>query len=508
MKELLVLRDPGNPLVPVDSVIAALRGVKGIHVTEVTFDQLGHPTLPNGAFALARLPRMRAPDAIFWVEGGPLPGDLAQYPCPKAAWLVNSHLEPTLLRDLAPQFDRVFSASLKDTATEQVSWLPLSAGTQLTASPEGLSLLLDDPKPPRHAEIAQGLRRLAAEMADITEPIVVCLGNGERVHPQFFEALRSGAAVVCDSESDLRGLANSGEHLERFGSAEDLGELIGVLSRDPARVRSLAERGTAIVEHLHLPAMRADRIVKGLWPEHRVLSGQTFRPRVSILVTCHRYLKRFKVCLESLARQDLPDGALEVVVADPESPDGLADHLESFAAAHPGLRLVHLRMDSRYYRNRGVGINRAFDVSAGQVVIGIDGDLVFPPHLVGVLEEQVLRDPAFVYGVRRSFIGRTQTEEILKGSLDPLSRFEDLSRSEGDGEAHPFIGVLGYCQAVHRAAFAQARYPEEFDKVNQSDILFVDRLREVAGINPRFLEDLVVLHLWHPRNWSGAQESL
>jgi glycosyltransferase involved in cell wall biosynthesis len=209
-----------------------------------------------------------------------------------------------------------------------------------------------------------------------------------------------------------------------------------------------------------------------------------------------------------LAAQQLPDGALEVVVADPGSPDGVASYLEDFAAHQTRLRVVHLPLNPRYHRNRGVGINRAFDVSSGQVVIGIDGDMVFSPTLIGDLEGQVLRDPRYVYGIRRRVVGRGNTEAILRGELDPIAKFEVLSKSESDGEENPFVGVLGYCQAVHRSAFARARYPEEFDMVNQSDIVFVERLGREAGVQPRFLEDLTALHLWHPRNWAGTQDLL
>ena len=70
------------------------------------------------------------------------------------------------------------------------------------------------------------------------------------------------------------------------------------------------------------------------------------------------------------------------------------------------------------------------------------------------------------------------------------------------------LGVLGYCQAVDRKAFAKARYPREIDRVNQSDIIFVERLRKFAGVKPQYLGDQVVLHLWHPRNWNGTETQL
>ncbi len=508
MKDLLVLWDPENPLVPVAPVVDALTRRSDVRVSTMTFRELGHPTLPNRAFDLRSLQGFAEPDGILWIEGGPLP-DLTWFSGPKACWLVNTHLEPTLLDDIGPAFDQVFSALLRDCAEEKARWLPLSAreGDRLSP-PSGLSLLVDDPRPPSHVQVEQTLLAAGTDLEGCSTPIVVCMGNGGRVHPLFLEALRSGMAVVADPESDLRGIALRGDHLESYPAGEGLAPYLKGLQQDTERLAHMAARGPAIVEHLHQPAMRAAEICHGLWPRHRVLSQVGHQPRISILVTCHRYLKRFKVCLESLARQRLPEGAIEIVVADPGSPDGLAAYLEECALKNPGLRVIHLPLEARYHRNRGVGINRAFDVSSGQVVIGIDGDLVFPPTLIEMLEARVLNMPQRVYGIRRSFIGREDTEQILSGKLDPFDRFEELSRSEGDGEENAFVGVLGYCQAVHRTAFAKARYPEEFDMVNQSDIVFVERLAREAQVHPQFLEDLTVLHLWHPRNWSGTQEFL
>ncbi len=508
MKTLLILWDPRNALVPVAPVIDALKEDPELQVRTLTFEELGHPTLPNFAFRSDKVLGPQEPDAILWVEGGPLPADLDRYRGLTACWLVNTHLEPTLLEDLRSVFDVVFTARLRDTADERARWLPLAAQAEEPTAPlEGLALLHDDPKPPAHAAVEQDLVA-ADDLGDASKPVVVAMGNGGQPHAMIFEALRSGVAVVADPESDLRGIAYPGEHLDVVPAGERVASFVRDLRMDPDRLSRLSSRGPAIVNHLHRPAMRARQIRDGLWPRRRVLSGKDHQSRVSVLVTCYRYLRRFSVCLESLARQELPPGSLEIVVADPGSPDGLAAHLEEFAARNPGIRIVHLPLDPLYHRNRGVGINRAFDESRGQVVIGIDGDLVFPSTLIRDLEEKVQQVPERVYGVRRSFVGREDTERILRGELDPFVEFDRLSRSEGDGEENPFVGVLGYCQAVHRQAFAHARYPEELDMVNQSDIAFVERLQREVGVTPRFLDDRTVLHLWHPRNWQGTTENL
>ena len=507
MKRLLVLWDPENPQVPVGAVVRALG--RQAEVRELTFQGASHRTMPNGTFTLASLGMTEGIDGLLWIEGGPYPHDLSALSCPKAAWLVNTHHEPTLLEDLRSEFDILFSASLGDSSNEGGHWLPLAAGEGAPSfSSESLSILVDDPKPPAHAAVEKVLRELAPTLPPTEEPVVFCLGQGGRVHRKFMDSLRGGAAVVVDPESDLRGLAQPGDHLEVFPSLGELEGFTRTLMGDSARLSRLAARGPEIVRHLHTPTLRARQICEGIWPSYAVLGGQEAKPTVSVLVTCYKYLRRLKYCLESLARQALPPGALEIVVADPESPDGLGDYLREFALRHPHLRVIRLPLEPGYHRNRGLGINRAFDASQGRVILSIDGDIIFPPCLVGELVRRVQASPKVVFGVRRSFIGREPTERILKGEIDPFLEFDRLAMSEGDGEEKGFVGVLGYCQAVERSAFARARYPEEFDVVNQSDIVFVERLGKYAGVEPRFLEEHAVLHLWHPRNWNGTQELL
>ncbi|MGH7144007.1 MAG: glycosyltransferase family 2 protein, partial [Planctomycetota bacterium] len=263
-----------------------------------------------------------------------------------------------------------------------------------------------------------------------------------------------------------------------------------------------------IVAHLHSARMRAEQLSEYLFPTAEVLSGKDHRPKVSVLTYCYQYLRRFSYYLESLARQELPPGTLEIVVVDPHSPDGLSEFLRTFAERHPQVRVIRQPISRQFHRNRGVCINRAFDLSQGEVIVSTDGDILFPPALIGQLAAMVTAHPDRAFGVRRSFLSQKLTKEVLEGKTDPFRHLNMLMRNSGDGEPEAREGVLGYCQAVHRDRFALARYPEEFDRVNQSDIVFLERLKKHAGVEPQLLPDRAVLHLWHPRNWAGTTEPL
>jgi glycosyltransferase involved in cell wall biosynthesis len=320
--------------------------------------------------------------------------------------------------------------------------------------------------------------------------------------------MNSGIVTVVDPTSDIRGIARAGEHLAVYPSVEELPTFLRELAADRDRLDHIATRGPDIVRHLHTPDLRAEQLLDAIWPRAKDLDGRNRSPTVSVLTCCYKFLKRFRVYLDSIARQELPPGTIEIVVADPGSPDGLADYLPEFAERNPHLRVVHLPLNPIYFRNRGVCINRAFDASSGSIIAATDGDIVFPQGLIGRLAEVSNARPDAVIGVRRIFVTREATGEILEGRRDPMLEFATLAQSSGDGEPEGREGVLGYCQVVGRQAFAKARYPEEFDMVNQSDIVFVERLQTYADVSPVFLQDEAVLHLWHSRDWAGSKEYL
>src|ERR1051326_1866265 len=173
MKRLLVLWDPGNPLTPIGPVMAALR--RHAEIVELTFGEVSHRTLPNRAFEiLPHIERTRI-DGLLWVEGGPLPSDLDRVRCPKACWLPSPTFEPTLVEDLGPLFDRWLVPTLTLVADERARWLPLAASSALPPEPpQGISVLLDDPKPAAHAIVERKLEAALDGLSSPSHPIVFC----------------------------------------------------------------------------------------------------------------------------------------------------------------------------------------------------------------------------------------------------------------------------------------------------------------------------------------------
>ncbi len=235
---------------------------------------------------------------------------------------------------------------------------------------------------------------------------------------------------------------------------------------------------------------------------------------VSILVCCYRYLHRFRVFAHSICRQDYDLGRVEVMVANPQSPDGLSEYLalldRTCAQQSNGRRcgpvFTEVLVDEKQRHNRGYLIQRAFEHSHGAVTIGMDCDLVLPKDFLSKVVATVQSNPDRVVGVYRNFLSPTTTEAILAGIINPEEGFAALLKEDFD-EEQGYRGVLGYCQALMRSAWKKVGYPEEFDRINHSDVSFIERLQK-HGIHPLFLREISILHLNHTRNWNGTQTFL
>ena len=224
----------------------------------------------------------------------------------------------------------------------------------------------------------------------------------------------------------------------------------------------------------------------------------------AILVYCHKYLQRFRAFLDSVARQDYPLERIEICVATCGGADGVPEYLEQFKIAHPKLAVRRVDVPAEHRRNRGKMINAAFAQSSAGVVMAADCDIILPRHFVATVLQRHRAD--LLLGCWRTPLSPNVTAHVITCNLDPVKHFDAL-RGQWDRSQEQEVrqGVLGYCQIAARSAFERVPYPEEFDCINQSDIVFAERLKVRLGVTVTFLDDLFVLHQHHPRNWSGTE---
>lgn len=224
--------------------------------------------------------------------------------------------------------------------------------------------------------------------------------------------------------------------------------------------------------------------------------------QLSVIITCSRFLQRLRLSLRNWCHQDLPSGAHEVLVVNPQSPDGTHEHLAAVARSYPHVRVREIAVENSLVKNKGAMINRAFADSRGEWIWLTDADCLFGPHCAARVLQQVRgRHNHLFYGERR-FLTATQTAALLSGRVDPLKEFDDLV-----GHAvlrPPEQHQWGYTQIIHRSIFARVRYGEHHNHFAHSDGIFAEACRR-RGVSPRQLEGLFCLHLDHPFSWYGAE---
>lgn len=229
--------------------------------------------------------------------------------------------------------------------------------------------------------------------------------------------------------------------------------------------------------------------------------------KFSVVTCCYKFLQRLRIFLYSISRQNFPKDQFQVCIASPGNPDGLLEYLDLFKKVHPDLDIQVASVPTEWRTNRGKMINAAFRKSSGSLVMIADCDLVLPPDFFNrMASDQAL---GFVRGCWRTPLSEEITAHILTGNLDPVDHFEELKRCWDPKEAKDLReGILGYCQVLQRDCLVKVPYPEEFDQINQSDIVFLERLGENLQVKPKMLQDLYVLHLAHHRDWTGTKTFL
>jgi glycosyltransferase involved in cell wall biosynthesis len=223
--------------------------------------------------------------------------------------------------------------------------------------------------------------------------------------------------------------------------------------------------------------------------------------RISVIMTCYRFAQRLRLALMGWGHQDVPSGTLEVIVVNPESPDGTHELIAAMAAAYPEVRLRELPVPQSMWRNKGWMLNRAIEASRGDWVWLTDADCIFPSGAAAALLADVEKEASLLYGERRH-LAKSATDELLAGRRSPVTDFARLAEAAEGGaiDLHPW----GYTQIVHRSQLSRVRYREDLDHFSGSDGAFLENCRS-AGLAERRCAGLTCLHLSHPFAWNGTK---
>lgn len=227
--------------------------------------------------------------------------------------------------------------------------------------------------------------------------------------------------------------------------------------------------------------------------------------QLSVIITCYRFLQRLRLSLRNWCHQNLPSGSYEILVVNPQSPDGTHEHLAAVARSYPHVRIREIAVGTALVKNKGAMINQAVAASRGEWIWLTDADCLFGPDSAArVLKQIGGRRENLFYGERR-FLTATQTDALLAGRMDPLREFDELAGTAVARQSEKY--QWGYTQIVRRSTLERLPYDEKFNHFAHSDGMFAEACRR-NGVMPRPIEGLFCLHLDHPFSWYGSDTFL
>ena len=161
------------------------------------------------------------------------------------------------------------------------------------------------------------------------------------------------------------------------------------------------------------------------------------KPSLTVAICTLDKCADLEICLESL-RDQVVDGAWDVLVVDNGSTDGTAEYVDGLAAAYP----VSLQRVSEPERGLSHARNRALAVAEGEVVLFVDDDVRFLPgcldaHLRGYERQDTVATGGRITPSLTAEAPSWVNEKTLSEMSGPLGRCEygDARLAIGPGEA-------------------------------------------------------------------------
>ncbi len=227
--------------------------------------------------------------------------------------------------------------------------------------------------------------------------------------------------------------------------------------------------------------------------------------QISIIMTCYRFQQRLRISLRNWCHQVLPSGAFEILVVNPESPDGTRELLAATARGFPHVRVREIAVPAGIAKNKGAMINHALRASRGEWIWLTDADCLFPSECLKDVLGHLRSTPCrLLYGQRRH-LAECQTDGLLSGRFDGIKDFDELAHLADSSSADN--APWGYTQIVHRSVLGRVTYTEEINNFSQSDEVFVQDCRRLR-IQVEQVPGLFCLHLHHPFSWYGTDAYL
>jgi len=102
-----------------------------------------------------------------------------------------------------------------------------------------------------------------------------------------------------------------------------------------------------------------------------------FPPKISIIVPCRNEARHIEAGVRSMLAQEIPEGGMEILVADGMSDDGTREVLQRLAAHHSSLQVL-----DNPRKITSSGLNVAIRAAKGDIIIRMDAHTEYAPDYV------------------------------------------------------------------------------------------------------------------------------
>jgi glycosyltransferase involved in cell wall biosynthesis len=111
--------------------------------------------------------------------------------------------------------------------------------------------------------------------------------------------------------------------------------------------------------------------------------------RVTVILPSRNEASHISACLDSIIASAHPPERLEVLVVDGMSNDGTREIVERYTASHPRIRML-----DNPGRIASTALNIGIRAATGDVIVRMDGHVIYPPEYIPRLVDALLADGA------------------------------------------------------------------------------------------------------------------
>jgi len=211
-------------------------------------------------------------------------------------------------------------------------------------------------------------------------------------------------------------------------------------------------------------------------------------PAISVVIPVrNRSGIRLDNCLKSLKWQELPEGAMEVLVCDYGSEPEHASSVDKLVAKHD-VRLVREQTDAPW--NKSIILNIGIQQARGALVMCTDADMVFSADFIaGVLALNERDGAAMVV---------SRCLDLPESTADAVCDKVGFEAMRAKASVRQTCGT-GACQAAPKSFFEEVRgYDQAYKHWGAEDDDMLHRAGRY-GLEIRWMpESTAMLHQWHP----------